>query len=69
MFGRERLIQLGAVAVTSQEKKKRPLYPGTADCVWPEGDSYGRIGHLWEETQWLCFQQPGLTNRKKDNYG
>ena len=33
MFGRERLIQLGAVAVTSQEKKKRPLYPGTADCV------------------------------------
>lgn len=60
LFGLERLLQLGAVAVTGKEKKHRPLCPGAAEHVRPEGDSHERIGHLWEETQRLCFQQPGL---------
>lgn len=50
LFGHEHHIQCSTVADHDQEKKYHPVSPGSAHCGRPEGHSYGRIGHLWEET-------------------
>lgn len=59
LFGSEHHIQCSTVTNPGQEKKHRPVSTGPAHHARPQGDSSEETGHVREEAQQLCIQQPG----------
>lgn len=62
LFSRERHRQSSTVTNPDEEKKRCLDWTGTAYHARPQGDSSEGTGHLREETQWLCIQQPGSSH-------
>lgn len=59
LFGGEHHNQSSAVTNPGQETRHSAVFPRPAHHAGPQGDSPEGTGLLREETQRLCFQQPG----------